>query len=257
MRNILREKLNLNKSYAGDFLTDFEIFLGILGLYLVGMVIGMLFYNHILASFIMGFVMQVFLSEYIQSKLRKIQIRLVEEFMIFNNIMLGEMSGFASVENIYRRTGREIKSGKIMGINLLKGEFEMWASAVELGESPENLLMNFARRLNDTSILQYAFVFKMARKQGADLKIVISTTNQILREKMRISRDIELLVSEKKLEQKIMNIMPFLMLLFLKYTAFEFISPLYEGLVGRMLMSVLLLVFGICYIWSNRMTNIV
>lgn len=257
MRNILRERLKLNKSYAGDFISDWDIVFYMTALFLTGMAIGMIFYNHLFGSLIMGCVMQIFLPECLRSKLKKIQIRLVDEFMIFNNIMLGEISGFSSVENIYRKMGRDLKNNKIMGVNLLKGEFEMWASAVELGENPENLLMNFAARLGDTSILQYAFVFKMARKQGVDLKIVISTTNQILREKIGIARDIDILVSEKKLEQKIMSIMPFLMLLFLKYTAFDFISPLYEGLIGRGLMSILLTVFGICYIWSNRMTNIV
>lgn len=256
MRSILRERLKLNESYAGDFISDFDILFGMTLLFLTGMAIGMIFYNHILGSLVMGCVMQLFLREYLDSKLKKIQIRLVDEFMIFNNVMLGEISGFSSVENIYRKMGRDLKKNRIIGVNLLKEEFEMWASAVELGESPENLLMNFAKRLGDTSILQYAFVFKMARMQGVDLKLVISTTNRILREKIRISGDIDILVSEKKLEQKIMNIMPFLMLLFLKYTAFDFIAPLYDGLVARGLMSILLAVFGICYMWSNRMTDI-
>lgn len=257
MMSILREKLGLNSNYAGRFLSDFELYLGMAGLYAIGGVIGSIFYNHVLASIIMGFVMQVFLTEYVQYKLKKINIRIIDEFMIFNSILLGEISGSASIENIYRRIGKNVKEDKVIGISLLKKEFEKWSNAVNLGERPENVLMNFAKEFGDMSILQYSFVFKISRKQGVDLKTVISTINQILREKIRINQDINVLISEKKLEQKIMNVMPFVMILFLKYTAFEFISPLYENVVGRVAMSIVLIIFGICYIWSNKITNIV
>lgn len=73
---------------------------------------------------------------------------------------------------------------------------------------------------------------------------------------MRIKNEIDILISEKKLEQKIMSAMPFLMILFLKMTSGSFLSPLYTTVIGRVVMSSLLLIFGACYIWSNRMTEI-
>ena len=197
-----------------------------------------------------------FLREYIRHKKNKIKLRILDEFILINNILLGELSGHASVENIYRKISKDAAEDKIMGLILLKQEVILWGRSIEVGESPEMILQRFAKALKDQTILQYAYVFKLAMRQGVDIKRVVSNTNRILREKIRIKNEVDILISEKKLEQKIMSVMPFLMILFLKATSGTFLSPLYTTMIGRIVMSLLLLIFGICYIWSNRITEI-
>lgn len=242
--------------YCSQFISKTELFLAGTALFLIGIGIGMIFYDHLLMSLLTGFLMLLFLKEYLRYKKNKIKLRILDEFILINNILLGELSGHASVENIYRKLSQDAAKDRIMGLSLLKRELLLWGKSIEIGESPEVIIGRFARALQDQTVLQYAYVFKLAMKQGVDIKRVVSNTNRILREKLRIKNEIEVLIAEKKLEQKMMSVMPFLMIVFLKMTAGSFLSPLYTTIVGRVTMSALLVIFGICYIWSNRITEI-
>lgn len=255
-RKTLRERLGLN-DYCSSFISKFEIAAVLTVLYLTGAIIGFIFYDHLIAAMVLGFIMMIFFREYAQYKRKRLKIRILDEFVVVNNIVLGEISGHASVESVYLKIAKEASENKIMGVTLLKEELMLWGRMIEIGERPEKIIQLFANKLKDNTILQYSSVFKLAMSQGVDLKRVIATTNRILREKSRMNAEINVMISEKKLEQKIMSVMPFVMIFFLKTTSKSFVLPLYNTVIGRVVMTILLLVFACCYIWSNKITDIV
>lgn len=64
------------------------------------------------------------------------------------------------------------------------------------------------------------------------------------------------MVSGKRLEQRIMCLMPFGIIMYLRLTNETYISGLYGNFVGIVVMSVALLLIYAAYIWGSRLVKI-
>ena len=83
---------------------------------------------------------------------------------------------------------------------------------------------------------------------GGNLEKIIGHTTEILTDKMNIDREIKTITSQKKVEGRIISVMPLLMLLMLNIFSYSYIEPLYITLTGRLLMTAALAAtfYGIC-----------
>jgi tight adherence protein B len=72
---------------------------------------------------------------------------------------------------------------------------------------------------------------------GGDLEKIITRTTEILTDKINIDREIKTITSQKKMEGRIIALMPLVMLLALNIVSYTYISPLYETTIGRMIMT--------------------
>lgn len=77
----------------------------------------------------------------------------------------------------------------------------------------EDLLRNFANRSGLEDICSFADVFEVCFRQGANINNIISTTRDIINDKIAVQMDIETAISGGKNELNIMMIMPFIVFL--------------------------------------------
>lgn len=75
-------------------------------------------------------------------------------------------------------------------------------------------------------------------------------------EKIDVEREITTLVSGKKLELKIMTMIPLGMVLYMKISFPEFLDVLYGNLAGVIIMSICLLVYVVAYEMGRRIVEI-
>ena len=73
--------------------------------------------------------------------------------------------------------------------------------------------------------------------------------------KIEAEKEIGVLLSERRLEQKIMNFMPFLIMLYITITSPGYFSGLYRSFGGVLLMSAALAVYVLAYMLSVRMIS--
>lgn len=237
-------------------ITKLEKFVLILVNFFLSIFLGWLFYEHYIGMIVAFIIIFVYLGQYSTFKKSKINKIIQEEFITINSLLLAELEGGMSLEKAIINIERRVRTDSALSIKIMSKELKQWIVKIDNGQNLEDLIKDFMVNVGDVTLVQYAGVLKMSRKQGANLLEVISVTNQVLREKSQMQREIEILISEKKFEQMIMSFMPFIMLFMLKTISYEFISPLYETLVGRFVMSILLIVFIGCYYWSYKMTVI-
>lgn len=88
----------------------------------------------------------------------------------------------------------------------------------------EDLLMDFGERSDIDDIKDFAGVFETCSKRGGNMKDIIRSTQQILSEKMNVKESIVTLLSSSALEQKIMLVMPVLIVALLKTSDSDFAS---------------------------------
>ena len=75
-------------------------------------------------------------------------------------------------------------------------------------------------------------------------------------EKIDVEREITTLVSGKKLELKIMTMIPLGMVLYMKISFPEFLDVLYRNIAGVIIMSICLLVYVVAYEMGRRIVEI-
>ena len=96
----------------------------------------------------------------------------------------------------------------------------------------------------------------MPKRSGGNFASIIEETSEHIRERHDTEREIQLLIASRKLEQRVMNVVPIFILAYLKLTSGEFLSPLYGNLFGIIFMTGCLLAYGMTILLADRILNI-
>lgn len=120
----------------------------------------------------------------------------------------------------------------------------------------ETLLKDFGDRSGNEDIRNFANVVMAAKRSGGNLIHIIQKTVNSITDKMAVEEEIETLITSKKLEERIMMIMPYGIIFYLRVTNGEFLQVLYHNVLGVVLMTVFLAVIYIADIWAGRIMEI-
>lgn len=107
-------------------------------------------------------------------------------------------------------------------------------------ESDRVLLDDFARRTGSEDIRNFVQVYLTCRSTGGDLERIITHSSEIITEKMNINEQIRTITAQKKFEGRMISLMPAVMLLALNLLAPAYVSILYTGVLGRLIMTICL-----------------
>lgn len=120
----------------------------------------------------------------------------------------------------------------------------------------ERLLYDLGMRSHQADIMQFADVFLIAKRGGGNLTEILEKTAAVIEQKIETDKEIQLLVSAKKMEQKIMNLVPFLIIFYIGTTSRGFFDVLYHNLMGIVIMTVCLVFYGIACLLSKKIVEI-
>ena len=123
-------------------------------------------------------------------------------------------------------------------------------------ENLEDILDDFAAESGVEDIVYFAEIFRYAKRSGGDLMAIIKNTAQIIQQKEEVMSEVDTIISGKKMEQRVMSLIPAAIVVYLKVTAREFIEPLYGNIAGIIIMTVCLGVYVISDMWAKRIVNI-
>ena len=160
-----------------------------------------------------------------------------------------------SVENAMRETIKDLK-GIYKKDEIILREFSYMIRQLQMNVSVETVLQDFAQRTGDEDVQTFVTVFNMAKRSGGDTMEIIRNAVRQMGEKIDVEREITTLVSGKKLELKIMTIIPLGMVLYMKISFPAFLDVLYGNLAGVIVMSICLLVYVVAYEMGRRIVEI-
>ena len=138
----------------------------------------------------------------------------------------------------------------------LPHRWRKWLSKVRLNRTFEEAFGDLAVRSGLEDIRNFAEVFLAARRSGGELMKIISRTADIIGEKIRIQEDILTATASRRLEQRFMSAIPFLIVFYIELTSPGFFGILYTTLTGRLLMTACLAVFLAAQAVSKRILEI-
>ena len=120
----------------------------------------------------------------------------------------------------------------------------------------EKLLQGFGSRSGVEEIKEFGEIFEISKKTGGNIGQIIARTVEIISRKLEVDREIETLVSAKKLEQKIMNLVPFVILFYVDATSKGFFDVLYNNIAGNMIMTAGIAVYGAAICMEDKIMDI-
>ena len=120
----------------------------------------------------------------------------------------------------------------------------------------EKLFYEFAAASGCEDILNFAEVFLFAKRSGGDFGRIIKSTTERIRDKMEVEEEIQTVLSGKKMEQKVMSVIPIGLLVYLRLTSGDFLAPLYGNAAGICVMTGALAAYGVALWLSEKIISI-
>ncbi len=135
-------------------------------------------------------------------------------------------------------------------------EFRQIAAQVHLNVPLEKLLIDLGERSGVDDIESFAEVFSAARRSGGDLLAILANTITGIEQKEETMRQIETLLSGRRMEWKIMSVAPMAILAYIRLTSPDFLLPMYANPAGILTMTGCLAVYGVAYLWGEKILEI-
>lgn len=221
----------------------------------VTILLGMFFYRSFAAVCLMLPIGICFLRLLVKRKEKEKKQRLRNEFKdAILSVAANLRAGYA-VENAFRETLQEMKMlyGKETAIYR---ELYRIVQGLTNRISIETLMGEFANRTKLTEIQEFADIFAIAKRSGGNLTEIIDETAEIIGEKIETEKEIQVLTAAKRLEQNVMSLVPFGIILYVSVTSEGYFNVLYNTAAGRMVMTVCLGIYGAAYLLGVKITEI-
>lgn len=135
-------------------------------------------------------------------------------------------------------------------------ELQYISRRIEMNETVESALQDFARRSHLEDVRNFVDIFQTCKRTGGDLVQVMKNTSDIINDKITIKQEIATMLSQRKIEQKVLNLLPLGMILILSTSAEDFMRPVFTQPAGRMVMTVSVLLLTAAYFLSKKIMDI-
>jgi tight adherence protein B len=120
----------------------------------------------------------------------------------------------------------------------------------------EKLIFGMGKETGNSDIQDFALVFAVAKRSGGNMTEIIDRTICVISGKLEVEKEIDVLISAKRLEAKIMNMVPFFIIFYISITSPGFFDALYHNFFGIILMTVCMVIYCISYVLSEKIVNI-
>lgn len=222
---------------------------------LIALTIAYLFYENLFYAIIFMPYLHIYMKNSAREIQRKKKQELVNQFKDGMLAVSFSLNVGYSIENSFKEALGELillygnKSDIVI-------QFKTIIYRINVNENIEDILDDFAAKSNSEDIMYFAEVFRYAKRSGGDLISIIRNTANMISEKIEAKNEIETVISGKQMEQKIMSIVPFGIILYLKMSSPEFIEGLYGNAVGIVVMTVCLILYIVSYWLAQRIVRI-
>ena len=160
-----------------------------------------------------------------------------------------------SVENGMREAIKDLKR-IYKGDAIILQELTVMIRQLQMNRTAERVLQEFAARTGDEDVETFVTVFSMAKRSGGDTLEIIRNAVRQMSEKIDVEREITTIMAAKKLEFRIMTMIPLAMILYLKLSFPEMLDTLYGNSFGILVMTVCLGIYFAAYEIGNRIVEI-
>lgn len=169
--------------------------------------------------------------------------------------MADAMEAGYSVENALKESYRDLIS--IYGEDSdICTEQRLMISRLKFNISTEMIIESLAQRSNLEDAKTFSQVFSVAKKMGGNMAEVIRNVADNIKQKELVKEEVNVIISSKKYEQKIMMVIPIFLILYVSVASPGFLDVMYCTWKGRLIMTLFMICYASAYLWSEKITTI-
>lgn len=214
-----------------------------------------LFYNTWIAAILLIPVSIFYLYQWREDYCHKKEQEFRGQFQNGMQILSSALKAGYSVENAIKETEKDLRP-LYSEDSRIRREFKRMIHELNMNLTAEQVLKEMARRIQQEDVDNFVTVFATAKRTGGDSISILKDTVQMIGDKIEVEREIQTLLASKKLEFHVMCIIPLGMVLYMRMAFPEFLSVLYGGLPGVILMSICLGVYAFAWRMGTKMIQI-
>ncbi len=158
-------------------------------------------------------------------------------------------AGYA-VENAFTDSIVDIRSMFGEGC-AMEGELQLLRRGLNNNLPLETLLTEIGQRGGLEEMREFAEVFAIAKRNGGSIPVIIDAACGSVNRRLAVEEDMETLLSARKLEQRVMNAMPFLIVWYVEAGNPGYFDMLYWNPAGIALMTVCMIIYLMAYALSE------
>lgn len=218
-------------------------------------ILAYLFYDSLLATIVLIPVGIYYLRDRIEDCCKKKEMQFRGQFQTSLQILSSLLKAGYSVENAIRETGNELKPLYSRN-SRIRTEYKRMERKLDMNLPVEQILKEFAHRVQQEDVDNFVTVFAAAKRMGGDSIAILRETVRMIAGKIETEREIQTLLAAKKLEFQIMCVLPLGMVFYMRLAFPEFLSVLYGNPIGGFLMSACLCVYVFAYLKGKQLIRI-
>ncbi len=219
------------------------------------MIISYLFYNSILGIAV-GIIVIPFWLKLKRDAVEEERIgKLSIEFKEYMNLIVSGLQAGYSLERAIKQSENELKQ-LYSKDSILMPYVHVMNQKIAMNMQLERAFNEFAESIELEEAISLAEIISFAKRSGGDYGKHIRETALKIEENLAVKQEIETITTEKRLELKVMCVMPMGIIAYISLTSKGFIAPLYNNLTGVILMTVCLLIYGALIILGRKIINI-
>lgn len=182
-----------------------------------------------------------------------------KEFLIQFKEMIQSMASALntgySVENAMRETQKEMEI-LYPKETVLTRELAFMVRQLRIKIPMEQVLEEFAQKMEMEDVNNFAAVFTAAKRSGGDMIAIIQNTVDQIADKIEVKREIDTILAARKYEFKVMKAVPYGIIVYMMLSFPEFMGCLYGNIWGIGVMTVCLIMYGGACVLGAKLINI-
>lgn len=177
-----------------------------------------------------------------KQKVRKRNQELTFQFRESMQAVSGALMAGYSLENAWKEAERDIKA--LHGeSSCMYRELHDMNGQVAMQQPLEKLLADFGKRSGLEDVSRFCQVMQFAKRSGGNFSQIIAATVKRIGDKIEITREIEIVIAQKRLESGIMALVPAVIIAYLSFCSPGYLDVLYHNVAGVLIMSGCLAVY--------------
>lgn len=214
-----------------------------------------LFYRSVYAVAILTpLVIPVYRMEQDRKK-RMRRLHLEQQFKDAMQAMTSALQAGYSVENAIRETCSDMAHmyGKD---GMITREFAYMVQGVRNNHTPEELMEDLAFRSGSEDMAEFGGLFGIAKRTGGNLTEILKSCGSTICDKLDTKKEIETVMAAKRLEGRIMDVIPCAIILYIDVSSPGFFRCLYHNILGIIVMTVCLTVYLAAILLSEKIMSV-
>ena len=242
--NTLKQEISLWKNEKKDLS---------IGILYIGM-ITWLFFNHMLFALFLTPFLFFWMKQCRTRRERKKKEVLRKEFREMMLSVGNSLSAGYSIENSLKTAREDLLMYR--DDSMLAKELHLLINHLKMNEPVDKLFLDMAEQMDLEELYQFAQIVSIAKKSGGNLIEITANTIEHLNQTIQIKEEIETMTAAKQMEKRIMSVMPYFILFYVRITNPGYFDILYKSFAGKVVAVICLICLWAADLWAERVTEI-